>query len=123
MGKLIDSFIKTAAAEAIIRSVGDVAIRVADATTDLASKKQVPFVKIPQSRDYYIGRNYLEVKSELEAYGFENILLKAQHDLINGWLVKDGSVADVLISGKSDFRKGSKFPAAIQISIIYHTFK
>lgn len=77
----------------------------------------------PKSSDVYRGMNYLEVKEELTAYGFQSIGLLPKYDLINGFLNKAGSISEITINGKSDFKAKTKFPVNSHVVITYHEFR
>ncbi len=87
------------------------------------AKEKALYIYIPASSSDYEGRNYEEVKKEFEGYGFKNVGVLAKHDLIKGWLTKDGSIEEIAINGKTSFRKKSKFRSDAHVLITYHTFK
>lgn len=79
-------------------------------------------IRIPSAAQDYVNRNYLEVIEELKAYGFTNIATVERKDLIVGLLTKNGSIAEISINGKADFKKNSKHQANSRVVIIYHTY-
>lgn len=121
--------VKTAAV-----TVGKVALKAADTFANnlggkgadavvgkLESKKAM--VRIPSGAESYYHRNYDEVKRELEAYGFSNITLVERKDLVIGFMNRNGSIEEISIDGKANFKKNAKFRSDARVVIIYHTFK
>lgn len=84
-------------------------------------KKQT--IHIPSAAVSYYHRNYEEVKAELGAYGFTNIIGVERKDLVVGLLTKAGAIEEISINGKADFKKNSKFSSDARVVIIYHTYK
>ena len=118
---LLDKMIDTAAKKVLIDAAGEAISKTAGAVMEHQSARAS--VKAPQSADDYTGRNCEEVKEELQAHGFVNIALPAKKDLIKGWLTKPGAVEEVSITGKTNFRKGQKYPADACAMITYHDFR
>ena len=79
-------------------------------------------VKIPVESSELEGRNYEEVVKIFEEKGFTNIKTEAMHDLILGWLTKDGEVEDVSIGGNVDYSSNKWVSADTEVVIRYHTF-
>jgi len=87
------------------------------------SAKQDPNVlKVSKSSDEIAGENYQTVISNLEETGFTNIETKVLHDLITGWLTKDGEIEQVEINGDTEFSANDSFQKDSKIVITYHTF-
>lgn len=86
-------------------------------------KKKKQTIHIPSAAVSYYHRNYEEVKAELSAYGFTNIIGVERKDLVVGVLTKAGAIEEISINGKADFKKNSKFSSDARVVIIYHTFK
>ena len=80
-------------AEGLIMASADAYLKVSESR----SSKTAHLV-VPKSSDTYRGMNYLEVKDELAAYGFHSIGLLPKYDLINGFLNKAGSIAEISIN-------------------------
>ena len=135
---ILDSIMKTVIANTIIETAGNVTEKVLEvsvqhetnriAKQEIKSSKsnsssEILMLKIPSSSDDYIGKNYMDVVGELNAYGYKNIVLMPKKDLFNGWLVKDGEIEEITINGKEHFRKNAKFPSESRIVIVYHTFR
>ena len=74
------------------------------------------------SKDFK-GQNYLDVVSQLQDKGFNNIQTEPIEDLITGWLTGDGEIEKITIDGRSDFTEKSVFAKDAEIVITYHTFK
>ena len=64
-----------------------------------------------------------DVVWEFSNAGFRNIHREAIPDLIKGWLVKEDSVENVKIDGKTDYKKSNRVRLDAQIVISYHIFK
>lgn len=79
-------------------------------------------VKTPVESSELEGRNYEEVVKIFEEKGFTNIKTEAIHDLIFGWLTKDGEVEDVSIGGNVDYSSDKWVSANAEVIIRYHTF-
>ena len=87
------------------------------------SAEQDPNVlKVSKSSDEIAGENYQTVISNLEETGFTNIETKVLHDLITGWLTKDGEIEQVEINGDTEFSANDSFQKDSKIVITYHTF-
>ena len=70
-----------------------------------------------------IGKDYIEVRSELINLGFDNIVIKRKDDLITGILNKEYSIDSITINGVSDFKEGDIYPPDAEIVITVHTYK
>ena len=110
-------------AEEIAGKALDTAEKIARNKEEIAVKNGIVYIKAPHNSGYYFDRNYLEVRDELIAFGFTNIVLLPQKDLIRGWLTKNGATAGVSINDKSSFTTKDKFRSDARIVITYHTFK
>lgn len=64
-----------------------------------------------------------EVAKLLTELGFSDITYSPITDLITGWLTKDGSVEDVSINGRKDYKKDEFFAPDSKVIIFYHTFE
>lgn len=125
-----DKVIKAVAA-AGVKIVGDVAVKAIDsfakhgtnAVAKQVTEKKKTTVRIPSGAVEYFHRDYQEVKTELEAYGFTNITLVERKDLMMGLLTKAGAIEEISIDGKADFKKNTKYRSDARVVIIYHTFK
>ena len=123
---LFDSLIKSSVQKTLIRVGGGVLETAVNAYSQSQSEKSNPKLKdisVPRSSEDYHGMNVEDVRNELIAYGFTDIVLQPKMDLINGWITKDGTVEYVTIAGKPNFRKKAKFKAYERVVIIYHTFR
>lgn len=123
---IFDKVANSVAKKVLIDTTVNAAVKTIGAVADYNSKRvytESKTIKVPNSSDYYMGKNYHDVQDELTAYGFTNIVLLPKRDLIKGWLTKDGAVEVVSINGKTDFKRERKFPADVRIVITYHTFR
>lgn len=124
--KTTDKILETTAKKVVAETMGDVVTKAAVATIDALGKNKIvpiPTIPIPDSSDGYIGRNVEDVKEELITHGFSNIGILPHRDLINGWLTKPDSIEKVIVDGKENYRKKTKFSSDVRIVIVYHTFK
>lgn len=116
---LLKSVVQSAIVNATIKTVGEVAIN----ATDTVMKNQQSYLYTIGSSDDYYRKNYQEVVDEFQACGFTNISLLPIKDLINGWIVKVGSVESISINGKEQFKKKAKFKPDATVVIKYHEKK
>lgn len=77
---------------------------------------------IPHKNTYYKGKNYIDIKNDLEDLGFSNIETYALRDLKLGILKKPGSIVDVLVSGKSPYTIKTPYEYTTKIVIKYHSY-
>ena len=78
---------------------------------------------VPMSSKEVKKANYQEVKENFEGVGFENIVLKAEYDIITGWLTEDGEVKSVTVNGDEKFSAGTEYRVDAEIVITYHTYR
>lgn len=77
--------------------------------------------RVPQSADYYSGKIYSDVISELKKAGFTNINTSVFHDITGGWFeAKEGEIESITICGKADFIKSEVFLKDDPVIIQYH---
>lgn len=76
-------------------------------------------VKITGSTYDFRGRDYMEVSNELKELGFENVIEEPMYDIIFG-ITEDGSVDEVVIDGKNDYKKGTVLSKDSEVIIRYH---
>mgnify|MGYP003367409787 FL=1 len=77
-------------------------------------------IKVGESQKYFLGRNYEEVKEELEGLGFKNFMIKEMAMSKIGWGEKENSVAKIIIDDKCQFKKNSWFPEEAEVTIYYY---
>ena len=94
-----------------------------NAVVNQLEKKKKQTIHIPSAAVSYYHRNYEEVKAELSAYGFTNIVGVERKDLVVGVLTRVGAIEEISINGKADFKKNSKFSSDARVVIIYHAYK
>ncbi len=80
-------------------------------------------IKLPYDSKHYRKKHYREVSRELHKLGFTEIYEQPVRDLITGWLVKDGTVANIRINKKTQFPKGARVKYNTRIVVEYHTFR
>ena len=76
-------------------------------------------VLITSTNSSYWFKDYKEVKKELEAAGFTNISTEPVYDIVLGFTDEE-SVDDVIIEGKTDYKRGDVFKKDAKIVIEYH---
>ena len=86
-------------------------------------KKKKRTIHIPSAAENFYHRNYEEVKAELSAYGFTNIVTVERKDLVMGLLTREGAIEEISINGKANFKKNAKFSSDVRVVIVYHTFR
>lgn len=69
------------------------------------------------------GKNIEYIVETFHNKGFIDIELSQIPDLINGWLIKDGSVECVEINGEKKYKRNKKIRIDSKIRISYHTLK
>lgn len=77
-------------------------------------------IKIGQNQKYFLGKNYEEVKAELEGLGFKNFVIKEMAMSKIGWGEKGECVAKIIINEKSQFAKDTWFPEETEVMIYYY---
>ena len=77
-------------------------------------------IKIGESQKYFLGRNFKEVKKELEGLGFKNFVIKEMAMSKIGWGEKEECVAKIIINEKSQFAKDVWFPEEAEITLYYY---
>lgn len=123
---IFDKMASTVTKKVLIDTAVNATVKTVGAVADYNNKRESmgsKIIKVPNSSEYYFGKNYQDVQAELLAYGFSNVALLPKRDLIKGWLTKDGAVEKVSIKGKTEFKEKGKFPADANIVITYHTFR
>ena len=139
---ILGLFAKTVAKKAVIHSVGDVAVKTIIAISDATEKKQgaskqskkeannqpkkeqnLALIRVPRSADEFVGKDYLEIKEELSAYGFTNIVCLASKDLRRSRVSKVGKVKKIVMNGVDDFGARARFLPETRVVITYHEFK
>lgn len=76
-------------------------------------------IKMNASMYDYMGYNYENVRNELEKLGFKKFVLNPQYDIYFG-ITKEGSVSEVTIDGKTDYKRGDILTKDAEIIISYH---
>ena len=77
-------------------------------------------IRMPESANKLIGRDYMEVTKQFAAAGFTTILAKAQPIRI-ALFTKEGSIAKVMVNDESTFEKGNWYYPDAPIQIIYNS--
>lgn len=77
-------------------------------------------IKIGENQKHFLGRNYEEVKEELENLGFTDFSIKEMAMSKIGWGEKENCVAKIIIGGKSQFDKDSWFVKGVEVILYYY---
>ena len=77
-------------------------------------------IKIGQNQKYFLGKNYEEVKAELEGLGFKNFVIKEMAMSKIGWGEKEECVAKIIIDDKAQFAKDTWFAEEAEVMIYYY---
>ena len=94
----------------------------------VASENYIPKPKegqtvfIEYSGSYFKDENYNDVKVYFESQGFEDVNLNPLHDLITGWVTKEGTVENVSINGDTSFHAKRWYYPTDKVIISYHSF-
>ena len=82
-------------------------------------KRKIAF---PYSSKQARKQNCDELATELANMGFTEIFFGEIDDLVTGWIHKDGSIQNVSVGGKEEYKKGLLVEFDTKIVIHYHTF-
>ena len=77
-------------------------------------------VRLPNAYTYYIGKDRREAEQELFEAGVLNTRSEAVHDLKRASDRSKGKVADILINGKTGFKKNDWIDLMDEVVIVYH---
>ena len=75
-------------------------------------------IKMMNGEDSYYGKQYKDVEAELAKMGFTNITTVPNYDIVYD-ITTPGSVKNVTIDGKDDYRRGNVFQNDVEIIITY----
>lgn len=75
-------------------------------------------IKMMNGEDSYYGKQYKDVEAELVKMGFTNITTVPNYDIVYD-ITTPGSVKNVTIDGKDDYRRGNVFQNDVEIIITY----
>lgn len=75
-------------------------------------------IKMMNGEDSYYGKQYKDVEAELAEMGFTNITTVPNYDIVYD-ITTPGSVKNVTIDGKDDYRRGNVFQNDVEIIITY----
>ena len=77
-------------------------------------------IKIGKNYKYFLGKNYEEVKKELQDMGFEKFVIKEMAMSKIGWREKENCVAKVIVDEKGQFDKDTWFSKEAEVVIYYY---
>jgi len=76
-------------------------------------------IKIGENQKHFLGKNYQEVKEELETLGFTHFIIKEMAMSKAGWGEKEDCVAKISINSQAQFNKDTWFPEESEVTIYY----
>ncbi|WP_294753285.1 Ltp family lipoprotein [uncultured Ruminococcus sp.] len=76
-------------------------------------------ISVPDENYSFYYSDYQDVQKKLSSAGFTNIKTEPLYDIFWG-ITPEGSVEDVEINGKTNYKKGDKFNKDVEIVITYH---
>ena len=76
-------------------------------------------IKIDFDKSKFDSKNYKDVIKDLSDLGFINIEEKPLYDIVFN-ITSEGEIEDVLIDGKTDYRKGDVFNKDTKVVVSYH---
>lgn len=81
-------------------------------------------IVMPFSESKLKRENYVDVGDQLQELGFINIYERKIEDLVTGWIIKEGSVENVVIGeNEQPIRQNASYLYDEEIVICYHTKK
>lgn len=120
-GNVISITINGSSEDGWYKRGSEVAIEYFEAKTEEEIALEHPGeIKIGESQKHFLGRNYEEVKEELEGLGFTNFVIKEMAMSKIGWGEKEECVAKIIIDEKSHFAKDAWFPQEAEVMIYYY---
>lgn len=120
-GNVISIMVNGSTEDGWYKRSDEVVIEYFEAKTDEEIALEHPGeIKIGQSQKYFLGKNYEEVKAELEGLGFGNFMIKEMAMSKIGWGEKENCVAKIIINEKSQFAKETWFPEEAEVTIYYY---
>ena len=120
-GNVIAITINESAEDGWYKRSDEVIIEYFEAKTDEEIALEHPGeIKIGENQKYFLGKNYTEVKAELEDLGFANFTIKEMAMSKIGWGEKEDCVAKIIINDQAQFDKDSWFAEGSEITIYYY---
>ena len=83
-------------------------------------------ITIPFTKHSLKNANYVNIANALSSAGFSNVYCRQKRDLVTGWIVKGGSVDQVLVrqgSIEKPITLTSSYAFDSDLIVVYHTFK
>lgn len=120
-GNVIAITINESADDGWYKRSDEVIIEYFEAKTDEEIALEHPGeIKIDENQKYFLGKNYEEVKAELEDLGFTNFMIKEMAMSKIGWGEKENCVAKIIINDQAQFDKNSWFAEESEVTIYYY---
>ena len=66
---------------------------------------------------------YNKIVEDFEKAGFTNITVQVEHDLLNGWIIDEGSVKSITIDGDKNYYCSDEYRPDAEVIITYHAFR
>ena len=80
-------------------------------------------IEVPMESKEMKKLNYIEAQQNFTDAGFINVKTVAEHDLVTGWITKDGSIESISVDGNTSFESYNHFRPDVEVVIKYHTYK
>ena len=120
-GNVISIIINSSSEDGWYKRSSEVAIEYFEAKTEEEIALGHPGeIKIGESQKHFLGRNYEEVKEELEDLGFKNFIVKEMAMSKIGWGEKGNCVAKIIINEQAQFAKDIRFSEETAVIIYYY---
>lgn len=120
-GNVITITINESSEDGWYKRSDEVVIEYFEAKTDEEIALEHPGeIKIGENQKYFLGKNYEEVKAELEDLGFTNFIIKEMAMSKIGWGEKENCVAKIIINDQAQFDMHSWFAEESEVTIYYY---
>lgn len=120
-GNIISITINESAEDGWYKRTDEVLIEYFEAKTDEEIALEHPGeIKIGENQKYFLGKNYEEVKNELENLGFTRFTIKEMAMSKIGWGEKEDCVAKIIINDQAQFNKDDWFATESEVTLYYY---
>lgn len=120
-GSIISITINDSAEDGWYKRSDEVKIEYFEAKTDEEIALEHPGeIKIGENQKHFLGKNYEEVKTELEDLGFTRFVIKEIAMSKIGWGEKENCVAKIIINEQAQFDKDEWFAQESEVTLYYY---
>lgn len=120
-GNIISITINGCAEDGWYKRCDEVVLEYFEAKTDEEIALEHPGeIKIGESYKYFLGKNYEDIRDELESLGFTNFTIKEMAMSKIGWGERENCVAKIVIGNQDRFDKNDWFAEESEITIYYY---